>query len=220
MAALKRGYGWRRQPFDPRDLYYFTSNRAISRLAPTCDLTFGMGPELDQGAQGSCGPNTSDEVITFDQKAQGLDVVGASRHFIYWMTRYLMGTVNEDSGVDNRTMLKALATYGFPPESLDPYSDAMADMVKKPSQAAISAAASNIITDYQAIVQSLSQMKGAIATRGRPFIFGFDVCAKENEAPVNMTRMMISFFISLFCMVNIYVRFSLVMAAFSISSLS
>src|SRR5581483_10415949 len=94
--------GWRRQGFDPRDQFLEVPNYITSRVSPTADVSPFMGPQLDQGAEGSCGPNTADELITYDQRVQALSVVAASRLFIYWYTRYLMGTLNQDSGVDNR----------------------------------------------------------------------------------------------------------------------
>lgn len=168
-----RFYGWVRQAKeDPRDRFYLQTDRVTDSMPSKFSLASGMGPLLDQSALGACGTNTMDECIMFDQKAQGLPVVSASRLFMYWNTRYLMGTVNEDSGVDNRTMLKATAKWGFPPEPACPY--VISDFRSRPTAAAYQEAAANKIISYAAVVQSLSQMKGCIFS-GKPFIFGFEV---------------------------------------------
>lgn len=166
--------GWTRQAKDDRDYKFKVPLRIAAALPLSVDLSSGMGPLLDQGDLGSCGPNSADECITFDQKAEGLPVDQASRLFIYYNTRALMGPqyVNQDSGVDNRTMLKALNQYGFPAESLEPYD--ISKFTNKPAASVYSAAKQNAITNYAAITQSEADMKGALVAR-HTFIFGFDV---------------------------------------------
>jgi C1A family cysteine protease len=179
--APKFHLGWKRQSKDHRDWRYQPPRRFALTLTPTVDLTAGMGPQLNQGSLGSCGPNTADEMITYDQKVEGLPLVAPSRLFIYYTTRDLMGidpstqvpSVDEDSGVDNRTLLKALAQFGFCPESLWPYGDG-STFKQKPSPAAYAAALPNIITSYAAIDVNLQQMQACLASRF-PFMFGFDV---------------------------------------------
>lgn len=166
--------GWRRQEKDPRDWQYVAPRRVVRALAPTVDLRAGLGPQLDQGQLGSCGPNTADELIEYDQRAEGLPVTSASRLFIYYVTRQIMGTVGQDSGVDNRSLLKALNQYGFAPESLWPYSDDPVTFKRQPPQSVYTAALANRITNYAAVAQQLDQMKGVHAGRF-PFMFGFDV---------------------------------------------
>jgi len=163
--------GWRRQPLDHRDYRFVVPKSITDVLPPSIDLSANMGPNLDQGSLGSCGPNTADECIAYDQKAESLSV-GSSRLFTYYNTRAIMGTINQDSGVDNRSMLKALNQYGFCAETTWPYT--IAQFKTKPPQAAYDEASGNKIDNYAAVIQSLSQMKGCLVT-GRPFIFGFDV---------------------------------------------
>lgn len=169
---MHRHLGWIRQKPDPRDWRFSTPRRILRSLSATSDLTAGMGPQLNQADLGSCGPNTADELIEFDQRAESIPVVGASRLFIYYCTRQLMGTVTQDSGVDNRTMLQALAKYGFCPESMWPY--ITSQFTVQPPAACYSAALANAISNYSAVTQSLDQMQGCVAT-GRPFMFGFSV---------------------------------------------
>src|SRR5262249_40863857 len=142
-------------------------------------LNLGSVPLLDQATEGSCGPNTADEAIMFDQAAEVLPVASISRQFTYYTTRLIMGTVGFDSGVDNRSMLKALAKYGYCDESLWPYeppdaAGAGGNLFTKPPQAVWDAAAKNKITSYQAVGQSLEAMKGCLVS-GFPIVFGFSV---------------------------------------------
>jgi C1A family cysteine protease len=167
-----RKLGWKRQPYDHRDWHYRPHRRIMATLSPTCDLTGGMSIQLDQGSIGSCGPNTADEIIMYDQKAEGLAVKSASRLFIYYNTRVLMGTVSEDSGVDNRTLLKALNQSGFCDETLWPYD--VSKFTDKPSQPCYAAALANCITNYAAVAVDLTQMKATLSSRF-PILFGFDV---------------------------------------------
>lgn len=164
-------FDWIRQKPDSRDWQYKVHDRLGTGTIPTVDLSKNMGPQLNQGNLGSCGPNTADELITYDQKAEKLTVAQASRLFIYYNTRVLMGTSNQDSGVDNRTMMQALAASGTCAESLWPYSDTIAAMRKKPSAAAYAAAVK--INNYAAVGKYITPMRGTLVS-GLPFMFGFD----------------------------------------------
>ena len=169
--------GWKRQAPDPRDHVYLVRPTVTAALPASVDLSPGMGELLDQGDLGSCGPNTADECIEFDEKAQSLPLTSASRLYVYWNTRYVMGEgegnpskyLNEDSGVDNRSMLKALSKYGFVKESLWPYDTSK--FKTQPPQSVYDQA--QVINSYAAVANDLAQMKGCLAT-GRPFVFGFD----------------------------------------------
>jgi C1A family cysteine protease len=166
--------GWKRQEPDYRDFHYVVPRTMTAQLPPKADLSANMPPQLDQGELGACGPNSLDECAEYDEKVQGLKVNSASRLFIYWVTRSLMPgkPTDEDSGVDNRTMLKAVAKYGFCNETLWPYK--VAKFSHKPPQSCFTAARKNRIKSYAAVQQNLAQMKGCIAS-GFPFLFGFDV---------------------------------------------
>ncbi len=193
----KQYYGWRRQAPDPRDRFRFAPNTVSlpsSFKLPGFEEPEGSGkevPRLDQGAEGSCGPNTAVECILSNQRQEGLTVDPASRQFIYYNTRALMGTVNQDSGVDNRSMLKALAKWGWCPESLWPY--VISKMTVAPPDACYTAALPNTKLTYAAVVQSLAQMKGVIygtdGTDGDPFVFGFEVYQQIESEEAAMTGM-------------------------------
>lgn len=172
LPGSNRYYGWKPQAPDRRDLRFLPPRKVLEALPPKVDLRDQMGPVLDQGQLGSCGPNSVASLIMFDQAEQGLPVRLISRLLTYWFTRELMGTLGDDSGVDNRTMLKALNQRGFTQEEMWPYD--ISKFRTQPPQAAVSAAAGVKITNYAAVRQDLDVMRGTLAAR-RPFLYGWTV---------------------------------------------
>jgi hypothetical protein len=166
-------YVW--QAPDHRDFHFSVPYHLLQAQPPAFKLE--TPPVDDQGQEGSCGPNSIDGLIKYDQKIQGMTVDATSRQFTYYITRVLMGTVNQDSGVDNRTMLKALAQSGFCSETLWPYSK---PLTAKPSAACYAAALPNAIKDYAAVEQNLTTMKATLLA-GRPFLYGFN-CYQQLES--------------------------------------
>lgn len=171
MTFVPRYYGWKRQPVDDRDLVFAVAQTVMKALPASVDLSPKMGPQLDQEDLGCCGPNSVDECIEYAEIAAGKPPTSASRLFIYYVTRSLMGTIKEDSGVDNRTLLKALNKFGYCPESMWPYNTAK--FTAKPPTNVYRTALQHVIKNYAAVPQDLNHMKGTLAM-GHPFIFGFE----------------------------------------------
>lgn len=167
-----RRLGRVKQERDDRDRVFQVGRRMTASLPSLMNLGANMPMQIDQGDEGACGPNSMAEIIMFDQKVEYIPVALPSRNFIYYNCRVLMNTVSSDSGVDNRTLMKSMAKYGWCAESTWAYTDA--DMFEKPSQDAYKAAVINCISDYAAVGVNQLQMKGCIA-QGIPFLFGFDV---------------------------------------------
>jgi len=175
---MGHSFGLIRQTIDVRDRKFIIPRRITVMLPASFDLSnsfFGKVPQLDQQSLGSCGPHTAAECIDDDELSDRGSFVAPSRLFIYYVTRMLAGTVNSDSGVNNRQMMKALAQYGFCPESMLPYSDDPTTFRIKPSPECFSAALANRILGYYAVQVSLDQIKGALVQQARPIVFGFDV---------------------------------------------
>lgn len=181
----KYHYGWTPSPPDFRDhVYQVSKDIDVSSLPPSVDLA--QPPVFDQGAIGSCGPNSAAADIIFAAKSQQhlTNVPTPSRLFIYYFTRFLMGTTNSDSGVNNRSMLKALAKYGWCDESLHPY--VPSKFRDKPSLEAVKQAATRVIVKYESVPQDLLTMKAALAA-GDTFIFGFTVYSSMETSAVART---------------------------------
>lgn len=175
----KYAYGWRPSAPDHRDFFFAAKHAVMANLPAKVDLSTPslaspFEPAWDQGKLGTCGPHSAAENLVFDMLRYNFPLVMPSRLFIYYYTRKLMGTLQSDSGVDNRTMLKALAQYGWCDEALCPYSDDPQTFLQQPSGVAQAAALQNKISQYLAVPQDLSQLKACLAS-GYPFILGFTV---------------------------------------------
>ncbi len=171
---MKRHYGYKFQEKDARDWKFDFPHRL--QIPQTIDLDPLMGPLLDQLALGACGPNTLAELICFDFIAEKLAVAIPSRLYLYYNCRKLMGTLDSDSGVDNRTLLKALARNGYCPEVMWPYD--IAKFTEGPPESCYRKAADRHDDTrecgYHAVKVAMTDMLAAL-TLGRPFMFGFNV---------------------------------------------
>lgn len=138
--------------------------------APAADP---FGPAYDQGQLGSCGPNACSKLIRYCMsKAGNPSPPDPSRLFIYYNTRALMGTTRQDSGVENRYMLQAVARYGWCDESAWAYN--IRKFTTKPPASCYTQGARRKVADYGTVPQNLASMRQALAS-GHPFIFGFTV---------------------------------------------
>lgn len=91
-----------------------------TRAPPSVDLTPWCSPIEDQGALGSCTSQAAVGCVEYiERRALGRHV-DASRLFVYKTTRNLLGWTG-DTGAYVRTTLKALATFGAPPEKYWPH---------------------------------------------------------------------------------------------------
>jgi hypothetical protein len=174
------GFGWRKQSPDFRDLR-FAPPVPTAGLPSNVDLTAQLGDVLNQGQMNSCGPNALEKILASARYRQGLPPRPESRLFIYYNTRLLMGQTAVDQGVDNRSLLKAVAKYGICGETLWPYNPAA--WPQRPPDLAYVEGAKEVISSYAALRQDLATMKAALAA-GFPFLFGFAVYESMLSAAV------------------------------------
>lgn len=176
--------GWRPSPPDARDHVYQAPAHLVGALPAKTDLSATVTGRLwadvwDQGNLGACGAFTAAAALLFEMLQAGVPAVIPSRLFIYYATRRLMGTLDQDSGVTNRDLLKALKNYGWCDEALWPYRiDRFRD---RPPEEAIAQAAARKITEYKAVPQDPAQMKGCLA-EGNTIVFGFTVYESFEDA--------------------------------------
>lgn len=95
-----------------------------------------------------------------------------SRLFIYYNERVIEHTVDIDSGAMIRDGIKSVHAQGACRETTWPYVISQFD--DRPSPGAYEEACRHLVSGYQRILRSLSQMKGCLAA-GYPFVFGFTV---------------------------------------------
>jgi C1A family cysteine protease len=170
--SIKR-YGWVPDLPDARDYMYAAPVEMMAKLPAKVDLRSHCPPVYDQGQLGSCTGNAIAGAVQFDREKQKLkpDFV-PSRLFIYYGERVIEGTVNSDAGAQIRDGIKVVAKQGVPPETDWPYD--IAKFADKPPPKAFADALKDLAVSYSRVSQTLSQMKGCLAS-GFPFVFGFTV---------------------------------------------
>jgi C1A family cysteine protease len=179
-----RGYGWRRQLPDARDMLY----AARLKAAPPAeyDLRQAMPPVYDQGQLGSCTGNAIAAAMEYERDRQGLSDLVPSRLFIYYNERALEGTASSDSSAVIKDGIKVVNSDGVCPETLWPYDIAM--FTVKPPQRCYVAALIDRLVQYEAI-QTLGDLKDAISSN-LAVVFGFTVYASFESLAVAQTGVM------------------------------
>jgi len=167
-------FGWKPDLPDFRDHMYSAPHLTLAALPPQVDLRPQCPPVYDQGELGSCTGNAIAGAVHFDRRKQGLspDFV-PSRLFIYYNERVIEHSVSQDAGAMIRDGIKSISKAGVCPETPDwPYD--ITKFAQKPPAQAFSDALHHKAVSYQRLVNTLTQMKGCLAS-GYPFVFGFSV---------------------------------------------
>lgn len=113
-----------------------------------------------------------------------MPVVVPSRLFVYYATRTLEGTKNVDSGATIRNTIKAIASWGYPPEDKWPYD--LKKFTVRPSEDVIAEAAKERIKSYQRLDRDLDQFREVLC-EGYPIILGFGVYSYVYDRSVKKT---------------------------------
>lgn len=188
--AVKKHFGWRRQLPDKRDLRFVPAPQGVGEMPPAFSMVQPavgppFDPALDQSALGSCGPNALAGMLAYSETVRKTSSLRASRLFLYYVTRQLMGTLGYDSGVDNRTMLKALVQFGWPDENLWLYD--ISRYRSKPPQAAYDDAEKRRPgLKYLGVSQDAPTFKAALFQR-EPVLLGFTVYTSIDSDNVDST---------------------------------
>jgi len=184
MSGRTSRYGWLPDLPDNRDHLYAAPVEVVGALPAKVDLRPRCPRVYNQGQLGSCTANAIAAALEFDRLKQKLDDFTPSRLFIYYNERVMEHTVDSDSGAMIRDGIKSVAKQGDCPESEWPY-----DLVKfrtKPPKACYTDALKYRAVLYQRVTQTLSQLKGCLAS-GYPFVFGFTVYDSFESAQVAKT---------------------------------
>lgn len=172
----ERKFGLKPDPIDARDFKF----KAIQQPVPVpekVDLRKQLSKVEDQGTIGSCSANATAGCLEYLQIKDGLKFFDVSRLFIYYTTRELEGTVEEDSGACLRDVIKAVAAKGYCSEATWPYKTER--FAIKPSETAFKEAESNLISSYHSL-EGITEMFNCLA-EGYPFIFGLPLYASFNS---------------------------------------
>ena len=180
-------YNYKKDHVDNRDFkFHLNFNTINSNLLPnSVDLRRSncVPPALDQFCLGSCVSNATSNALRYLLKLDHKKDFQPSRLFIYYFTRLLQDTVNEDSGCSIRECMKSLATYGCCSENLWPYK--IKDFTKMPTEECKKAGLSHTKSfKYMSVNQNLISIKNALA-QGFPIIFGISIYDSfENESVI------------------------------------
>ncbi len=173
MAHTIKRLGWIPDLPDARDRLYAAPLATLQQLPPRVDLTASCPPVYDQGDLGSCTANAIAGAIEFAERKEQLPQPSTpSRLFVYYNERVIEHTVGVDSGAMLRDGIKTVHAQGACRETTWPY--VLARFDDRPSPGAYEEARRHLVSSYQRILRSLTQMKGCLAA-GYPFVFGFTV---------------------------------------------
>lgn len=179
---MPRKYGWKNSKPDQRDLIYRSD---VSRDFPSSvDLRGEDDPIYDQGQLGSCVGNGCGEAWQFALRKESKTFPLPARLLVYYFGRMIEGTVAEDSGLEIRDGMKALAKYGCCDELLWPYN--ISKFTQKPAAKAVKEAAKHKAAKYLSVNQNFADMKQCLAD-GYPIVIGFTVYESFESAAVAKT---------------------------------
>ena len=177
-------YGWLPDLPDHRDYLYAAPVEMAGAIPAQVDLRAQCPPVYDQGQLGSCTANAIAGAIEFDRLKQKISDFAPSRLFIYYNERVMEHTIDSDSGAQIRDGIKSVGKLGDCPETEWPY--VISKFKTKPPAKCYSDALKYKAVLYQRVTQTLSQLKGCLAS-GYPFVLGFTVYESFESAQVAKT---------------------------------
>ncbi len=195
------GLGWQHDPPDNRDdSPHSKIIQEMLELAPTGDdfpeqvdlREFFLGTQNQQSLHASCAHACTELFQYFERRCEGR-LVPLSRLFLYKCARTLLKQ-HGNAPVDLRTTLKALATFGCPPEDLWPYDVENFDLEPSPITYSFTRRFSSLRyvrldRPNQTGRDSLVTVKAFLAA-GFPVAFGFMVphsISRDGEIPYRPT---------------------------------
>lgn len=183
---MTRAYGCLPKTPDTRD-YLFRAPQPYAGAFVDLSAGFPEDP-YDQGQLGSCVSNGTAAILDYARAKQGLTPVKRpARLFIYWQGRKLEGApADQDTGLQVRDGLTAVAKFGAPPEDTDwPYD--VATFAHAPSAKAVTDALLDEAVKFGAVQQT--DIDATIAS-GFPVVFGFEVFESFESQAVATTGVM------------------------------
>ena len=185
----------KRDKIDYRDVHYRLFCAAPKPIPRFVDLRPLCSPIDNQYDIGSCTGNASAGAFEFlelqclREKRVDIEVFDptvfshVSRLFIYYSEREIEGTINEDSGAQMRTAIKAMADRGVCREELWKYD--RSHLFQKPSEEAYNEANNHRIVSYYRL-NNLNEIRHCLAD-GYPIIFGMMIFTSMESEHVAAT---------------------------------
>lgn len=160
---------WKPSPFDSRDIISDRHLKVAGEPLPSEFVLPIKVPVYDQGNLGSCTANSGCSCYKYESLQLGKQLE-PSRLFLYYNTREIEGTPNEDSGCYIRDVFKALNKRGLCEEKYFPYIEST--FANKPTQEAYSNGLKYQTVRYTAVPKNLTQIKQTLFS-GAAVSFGF-----------------------------------------------
>lgn len=179
------GLGWQADRPDPRD-YFAAVRPAFKALPDVVDLRPMCPPVYNQGSLGSCTAQSVSFLAQFtDAEEKGVGRL-PSRLYVYYNTRVLQNSVNEDTGASIRNAMKALAVHGYCRSTS--HTDDNTKFKVKPSAAAYAEGDARKLPakGYFRVMQNTQAICEQI-NAGNPVVFGFTVFESFMSAAVRRT---------------------------------
>jgi C1A family cysteine protease len=173
---VQRKYKCKVDTPDQRD-HKFTLERlgvcATQTLPPVVDLRPYCSPVVDQLSLGCCTGCGITGAIEFLEIKDKKPFTPLSILYVYYLERWIEGTVDSDAGAEIRNGIKVLTKWGCCQDSLMPFCDDGYTFRIEPTPDAFADGSNHKAISYMRI-QSLSNMKSCLYM-GRPFIIGLSV---------------------------------------------
>lgn len=162
-------FGWKPDRPDQRDKYYGEHLKPKARVIPTrVDLRQWTSKVEDQGEVGSCTANAVVGAMEYNEIKNGGSFVDLSRLFVYYNSRVIEDTVDEDMGAYIRDAVKSASRYGACTEKKWPYK--VPKWASKPSKSCYADGAKRSVSLYVR-VGTFDDIINVLAD-GYPVVFG------------------------------------------------
>lgn len=173
---MSRGhYGWKPDRKDSRDHKFRLPWFSITRYMPEAllpdlvDLTDICPPVMDQGQLGSCTAHAVTAALRYNLIDNGETDIFLSRLQLYYDSRALEGTVDQDAGAEIRDVIKVAAKHGVGRELFWPYD--LSKWNEKPAEEVYRDAVNFEALDYQSVETNTRAVKTALYV-GHPVVIG------------------------------------------------
>jgi len=162
--------GWKKDPEDVRDVVSARALAAPKKLPYKFQLPVDL-PIYDQGPIGSCTANSGCSCYMYECMEKYLEF-NPSRLFLYYNTRLIEGTTEEDSGAYIRDTFKSMNKHGVCSEKMWQYD--VNRFTQKPNDAAYTDALTHKAIQYARVPQDKFAIQRTLLT-GAAISFGFYV---------------------------------------------
>lgn len=171
-----KGLGFKRDLPDIRDFFFESPNIIRKKKTFPTNVDYrnhpDMPPVYDQGAIGSCVAQSVGAICDFKQ---GRDAeFHPSTLFLYYVTRFLEGTVDVDSGSTIRNGIKASNEFGVSREETWPYIEKK--FKTPPSTAAFDEALGFQAIEYKRVKQRLDDIRECLYLGN---LIAFGICVYD-----------------------------------------